>query len=105
MAKIRYHNIDGEIRVTYDNQRIGTIVFSTSKELGCRYNGKYDAIINPIIGKQYKSLHNVSMLEAMKYYDQFNWRSIVEVVGSFIPTQQWEPPKGRQVHKNRWSHV
>ena len=62
MARIRYHQRDGHIVVTWDDCRVGTITRND--------DGTHDAAT--IKAKHH--LPKVSRIEAMKYYRRFDCR-------------------------------
>ena len=90
-AKLRYHQRDGHIVVTWDHCRIGTIT--------CNDDGTFDA---STIRSKYH-LPKVSMIEALKYYRKFNWRSFLDAT-EYVPAQVRYESKQPKLTCTRWAY-
>ena len=90
-AKLRYHQRNGHIIVTWDHCRVGTITRND--------DGTFDA---STIRSKYH-LPKVSMIEALKYYRKFNWRSFLDAT-EYVPAQVRYEPKQLKLSCDRWGY-
>jgi len=91
MARIRYHQRDGHIIVTWNDIRVGTITRND--------DGTHDA---ETIKSKYH-LPKVSRIDAMRYYRQFDWRSIVGDA-TYTPARVRFEPKQPKLTCQRWAY-